>query len=155
VLQCYNCKQLRLKLLFLGGCKMPFAVLGQNDGLFKSSKRIELKAATPANATAIAEAINAVTGNSVVKVGYSTEISSEDTPGTGNLGREAVVRFVDATGKIIPFRLRGMINSCFLPGGALDVTNADVIALGQALITYALLSDGEAVLTLHSGEVVD
>jgi hypothetical protein len=133
---------------------MPFAVLKQNDGLFKSSKRVELKAATPGNATLIANAINAVTGDSVVNVGYSTEISDTGTPGSGNLGREAVIRFVDANGKIIPFRLRGMIDDCFLPGGTLDVTNTDVIALGQALITYALLSDGEAVLTLHSGEVV-
>jgi hypothetical protein len=134
---------------------MPFAILKQNDGFFKSSKRIELKAATQGNATLLATAINAVTGDSVVEVAYANEISKTPTPGTGNLGRESIIRFVDNTGKIIPFRLRGLVNDCFLPGGALDVTNEDVIALGQALITYALLSDGEAVLTLHSGEIVD
>jgi hypothetical protein len=134
---------------------MPyFASIKQSDGYFNSSKRIELKADTPGDASAIASAIDAVTGNSTTAVSYSKQLSTS-AAGTGNMGRETIIRFVDSDGKLVPFRLRGMVNACFLPGGALDVTNEDVIALGDALIAKALLSDGEAVLTLHSGEIVD
>ena len=133
---------------------MPFAVLTQKDGIEKSQKRIQLKAETPANATALATAINAVTGGSVRKVDYSTNVSEVTGFGTGNLGRESVIRFTDGSGNLVAFRLRGIENEYFLTGGALDVNNEDIIALGTAITTYALLSDGEAVLTLHSGEAV-
>ncbi len=133
---------------------MAYAIITQKDGLEKAQKRIELKIETPAGATAIATAIDGVTGGSVRKVDFSDNVSESSGYGTGNLGREAIIRFSDSTGNLIPFRLKGMVNECFLLGGKLDITNEDVIALGSALITNALLSDGESVLALHSGEVV-
>jgi hypothetical protein len=134
---------------------MPKATIVQKDKFGSKSKSIELKVNTNAAATAIADAIDTVTGGSVKAVTRTEEVSDEGGYGTGNLGREAVFQFADTDGKILPFRLRGLAEVYYLQGGTVDITHTDIVALKDAMKTNALLSDGETIDTLVKAYIID
>lgn len=131
-----------------------FGNFGQRDVAGWRHKRVEMVSGLDA-LSAIEGAINAITGNSVKKTSYTTEVNSSDGVGTGNLGREVVFQFQNADGKILPFRLRGVVDTYILPGGEINTAHADVIAFANAIRTNAVLSDGETATGLVRAYVVD
>lgn len=134
---------------------MAYGTITQRDKFGSKQKSIELRVNSNDAVTAIANAIDTVTGNSVRKTARTEEIAESSGYGVGNLGREAVFQFANADGKILPFRLRGITDSYFLVGGTIDTTNVDIIALRDAIITNALLSDGEVAASLVKAYIVD
>lgn len=134
---------------------MGYVTITQRDKPGSRSKSIELRVESDAAASAVADAIDAITGNSVKKVTRTIEISTESGYGTGNLGREAVFQFLNADGKILPFRLRGVPETYFQPGGEIIATDPDIVAFVNAMKTNALLSDGEVIDALNRAYIVD
>jgi len=134
------------------------AGLKQRDSTGKTtSKRIELKPAVATDESGaitamqeIATALNTVTGGAVKGQTVSNKVLENAGVGSGNNGIEVTLVFTDGEGQYIPFRIKGMLTSYIGADGVIDTDNADIAALGQAVIDNALLSDGEAVLTLHS-----
>lgn len=131
-----------------------FGNFGQRDVAGWRHKRVEMVNG-PAALSAIEGAINGITGNSVKKTSYVTEVNSSDGIGSGNLGREVVFQFQNSDGKILPFRLRGVLDTYILPGGEINTAHADVIALATAIEENAILSDGETATGLVRAYVVD
>lgn len=135
---------------------MPFfASILQKDKARKASKRLELQVETTAGASAIAGAIDTITGGSVKAVDMSQDVSDESGYGTGNLGREVLFQFEDADGNILPMRVRGVLDTYINVGGDIDVTNEDVIAFVSAVTTNVKLSDGQVPTSLRKAFVVD
>lgn len=131
-----------------------FGNFGQRDIAGWRHKRVEMVNG-PAALAAIEGAINALTGGSVKKTSYTVEVDSSDGVGTGNLGREVVFQFQNADGKILPFRLRGVLDTYILPGGEINTAHADVAAFASAIQANAVLSDGEVATGLVRAYVVD
>lgn len=132
-----------------------FANIKQMDKAGARSKRVELRVETTAGASAIADAIDSLTGGSVKAVTMTTPVSSESGYGTGNLGRESVFIFKTSTGETLPFRLRGVLDDYVMQGGKIDTANQDVVDFATAMITNALFSDGQIAASLYDAYVVD
>lgn len=128
----------------------------QKDVARSASKRIEVVNGTT-SIGALETAINAITDDSVRETTMTTDVSKTAGVGSGNLGRESVFNFTTSSGKILPFRLRGVSNSYVIAGtkGKLDIANADIAAFASAFIANARLSDGETATGLFEAYVVD
>lgn len=132
-----------------------FANIKQMDKVGARGKRIELRVETTAGASAVAGAIDTITGGSVKQVTMTTPVSSESGYGTGNLGREAVFIFKTADGESLPFRLRGVTDTYIMQGGKIDTNNADVVQFASDMIANALFSDGQVAASLYDAYIVD